>query len=87
EKQLAAIWQEVLGREKIGIKDDFFELGGHSLNAMKLISKILSEFDTQISLETLFHNPTIAQIRNEIDEINWVNKQESNKENDEIYYI
>ncbi|MEO1006459.1 MAG: amino acid adenylation domain-containing protein, partial [Cyanobacteria bacterium J06638_38] len=31
EKELAKIWTEVLGLEKIGIHDDFFELGGHSL--------------------------------------------------------
>ncbi len=31
EQQLVAIWQEILGKERISIGDDFFELGGHSL--------------------------------------------------------
>jgi len=36
EIDLAAIWEEVLGIEKIGITDNFFELGGHSLKITKL---------------------------------------------------
>ena len=30
ERQLAEIWQEVLGLSQIGIHDNFFDLGGHS---------------------------------------------------------
>ncbi|WP_245224907.1 thioesterase domain-containing protein, partial [Pseudozobellia sp. WGM2] len=61
EKQLAAIWQEVLGREKIGIKDDFFEMGGHSLNAIKVIARINKTLDSEINLNTLFEHSTISE--------------------------
>ncbi len=54
EEQLAVIWQKVLGREKIGIKDDFFMLGGHSLKATKLAGMIQKEFEKDISLKDLF---------------------------------
>ncbi|WP_418766726.1 phosphopantetheine-binding protein, partial [Mesobacillus zeae] len=33
EEKLVAIWEGVLGAERIGIHDNFFELGGHSLKA------------------------------------------------------
>nr|WP_235656227.1 phosphopantetheine-binding protein [Fischerella thermalis] len=39
EKQLATIWAQVLGREKVGIKDNFFALGGDSILSLQVVSK------------------------------------------------
>jgi len=33
EAQLQAVWQEVLGRERISAQADFFAIGGNSLQA------------------------------------------------------
>ncbi|NIM16730.1 MAG: amino acid adenylation domain-containing protein, partial [Candidatus Aminicenantes bacterium] len=66
EKQLAAIWAEVLARDPlhapIGIDDDFFELGGHSLKATVLTTKILEEFNLRVPLVEIFKSPTIRKL-------------------------
>ncbi|MBO9587036.1 MAG: amino acid adenylation domain-containing protein, partial [Flavobacterium sp.] len=72
EKNLVAIWQEVLGVENIGITDDFFELGGHSLNAMVAIKKIITEFNIEISISDFFLNKTIEGVANLIVEKRWL---------------
>lgn len=59
ERKLAAIWQEVLGIERIGINDDFFAHGGHSLKATVLVAKIHKELDVNIPLKEVFTSPTI----------------------------
>ena len=61
-KQLAVLWGELLGVEKVGIKDDFFALGGHSLIAMQLISRIAEVTDTQLPLDSVFNAPTLAEL-------------------------
>jgi amino acid adenylation domain-containing protein len=62
ECQLAAIWQELLGRPQIGRHDDFFALGGHSLMALRMFSRINREFDRSLPLATLLQNPCIAKL-------------------------
>ncbi|HEY9033964.1 MAG TPA: amino acid adenylation domain-containing protein [Pseudomonadales bacterium] len=59
EKQLAAIWHEVLGIDPVGIDDSFFELGGNSLLATRVISRIREAFAVELPLRTLFEVNTI----------------------------
>lgn len=71
QQQLVDMWKQLLERNKVGIYNSFFDLGGHSLKAMKLAGKINEIFEVEISLESLFANPTIAYMAREIDQINW----------------
>jgi putative pyridoxal-dependent aspartate 1-decarboxylase len=59
EEQLVKIWEEILQRENIGVKDDFFELGGHSLKATKLISEYHQSLDVKLTLHQVFNHHTI----------------------------
>ena len=64
EKQLVAIWSDVLEVEKevIGIDANFFELGGHSLKVTVLRSKLHRVLNIEIPLSELFKRPTIEKI-------------------------
>ena len=39
EKSLAAIWQDVLAIDNVGLEDNFFELGGDSIVSMQVVSR------------------------------------------------
>ena len=60
ERDLVAIFEEVLGIEKVGAEDNFFKLGGHSLLATKAMSRILDRFTVELPLQRLFERPTAA---------------------------
>src|SRR6185369_9443853 len=60
ERDLAAIWKEMLGVQQVSIDDDFFELGGQSLIAMRLFNRIRKEHGVELPLSVLFQAPTIA---------------------------
>lgn len=75
EEKLVRIWQEVLGREKIGVKDNFFAIGGHSLSATRLASFIRRDFGVSLNLPAIFNNATIENISLEIEKTYWANNQ------------
>jgi len=62
EKELAAIWMELLNIADVSVDDDFFALGGHSLLATQVISRIRKHFNKKLTLRTIFDCPTIAKL-------------------------
>jgi amino acid adenylation domain-containing protein len=71
EIALAQIWIQVLRIDRIGTNDDFFELGGHSLLATQVISRARQTFAIDVSLQSLFEQPTIAGLASRIDTSIW----------------
>ncbi|WP_158616955.1 type I polyketide synthase [Corallococcus exercitus] len=59
EEKVAALWQDLLGVESVGITDNFFELGGHSLLGVQLLSRIREAFQVELSMRALFESPTV----------------------------
>jgi len=66
EQEIVAMWQELLGIDRIGIYDNFFELGGHSLLATQLVSRMRDQFTVELPLRELFESPTIATLSESI---------------------
>ncbi len=64
ERQMTQIWEEVLGIESIGLRDNFFEIGGHSLLAVKLFWQIEKTFGKNLPLATLFQSGTVEALAN-----------------------
>ena len=59
EQQVAAIWAQILGVERVGLADHFFESGGHSLLAMQVISRLRQLLGREVPLRTMFEQPRL----------------------------
>jgi amino acid adenylation domain-containing protein len=69
EREVAGIWQEILGAERVGIHDNFFDLGGHSLLAMRVVSAVRERLKADVPLRRLFETPTVEGLALAVSEI------------------
>jgi non-ribosomal peptide synthase protein (TIGR01720 family) len=61
ERQLAAIWREVLGVESVGVHDNFFGLGGDSILSIQVIARA-QQAGLRLTPRQLFQHQTIAEL-------------------------
>ncbi|MFO0946615.1 MAG: AMP-binding protein [Planctomycetota bacterium] len=66
EAEIAAVFAEILGIERVGATDNFFFLGGDSLKGMRVIARISANFQFELSAVTLFLNPTPEELAIEL---------------------
>jgi amino acid adenylation domain-containing protein len=62
EETVAAVWAEVLGIARPGVRDNFFELGGHSLKAIQVLARLRARTGADVPLQTFFAAPTIERL-------------------------
>ncbi|TWF95480.1 condensation domain-containing protein [Saccharopolyspora dendranthemae] len=60
ERDVAGVWQDLLGTEVTDVHQDFFSLGGHSLQALKMLATLTAAYRAEVSLRTFFADPTVA---------------------------
>jgi acyl carrier protein len=66
ENVLAAIWCELLRKERVGRSENFFELGGHSLLALKLLLEINRAFEVTLRVTDIYNCPGLQQLADRI---------------------
>ncbi|HEY2740211.1 MAG TPA: non-ribosomal peptide synthetase, partial [Thermoanaerobaculia bacterium] len=62
ESLVAALWAEVLGRDRVGIDESFFDLGGHSLLLARVQALLAERLDRQVPLLKLIELPTVGAL-------------------------
>ncbi|MFF8641718.1 amino acid adenylation domain-containing protein [Streptomyces sp. NPDC015345] len=62
EKELCALFGEVLGGTEAGPDTDFFASGGHSLSALRLAGRIEEAWGVRVPVAALFAAPTPARL-------------------------
>ena len=62
ERELAAVWCEVLGAARVGIGDSFFDLGGHSLLLPRVQAAVRQRLGREVPLLKLFEHPTVEAL-------------------------
>jgi amino acid adenylation domain-containing protein len=67
EAQIAEVWQEVLGVERVGVHDNFFDLGGHSISSFRIVVR-LRERGWAPEVRDLFAHQTVAELATALQE-------------------
>ena len=69
ERVLEGIVAELLERDEVGVDENFFMLGGHSLLGAQVIARIVERLGVDMSLRSLFDNPTVAEMAIEVERL------------------
>ena len=62
EEKMAQIWCDVLGIDRVGVRDSFFALGGNSLLSIQIIASIQKAFNIDLRVSKLFQFPTVSAL-------------------------
>ena len=62
EAVMADIWADVLEIDQVGVHDDFLDLGGDSLRAGQVVSRVISAFGVESSIQALMQSPTVTDV-------------------------
>jgi amino acid adenylation domain-containing protein len=62
EAELVAIWEDHVGKERVGVRDNFFDLGGHSMMGIRILFDIRRRMRAEVDLGDIFDRPTIEAL-------------------------
>jgi len=61
ERALAEVWAQVLGLERVGVRENFFELGGDSILSLQVIARA-RRAGLELGPQQIFQYPTVAEL-------------------------
>jgi len=62
ERRISQVWQEILGREHVGVNDNFFGMGGNSLHMVRVCTRLGEDLGREVRIVELFKHPTVAAL-------------------------
>src|SRR5215470_9217892 len=62
ERLIAALWQEHLALDTVGVHDSFFALGGNSITGNMILNQLADHSGLALPPSTMFEHPTIAEL-------------------------
>ena len=71
ECQLIRIWEDVLGKRGIGVRDSFWDLGGHSFIALRMARRIEKILRKSLPIATLLQVSTIEGLAQLLRDSGW----------------
>jgi amino acid adenylation domain-containing protein/non-ribosomal peptide synthase protein (TIGR01720 family) len=67
ERAVAEVWEELIGRERIGVREKFFEAGGSSLTLVQLSGRLTGLGKGEVTVGELLDHSTIEEMAARLD--------------------
>jgi amino acid adenylation domain-containing protein len=62
EREVTALWEQLLHLDGIGVEDSFFDLGGSSIHAAQFLARVRSAYGIELTFARFFAQPTVAAL-------------------------
>ena len=69
EAEVAELWAELLGLDRVGIDDSLFDLGGHSLTATRIAARLAERHRVGLPVVDVLLEPTARALAARLDEL------------------
>ncbi|MEE8585459.1 MAG: KR domain-containing protein, partial [Acidobacteriota bacterium] len=69
QKAIAAVWERLLGIDRVGLDDGFLELGGDSLLASRLVARLQDVLQLDLPVRLFFEASTVRELTQAVEEI------------------
>ena len=69
QREVAGVWADLLGIDRVGVKDNFFELGGDSLLMMQLSVRVKTLWGVNMPIRVLFETTDVEAMAERIESV------------------